>query len=568
MEQVQTASLIRRPFSLREAMALVVLVLLAGTLLFWNLGRRYLWQDEAATAVLAERLLEFGRPLGYDGRNLITMDVTADRDRIGFERRIRDPDAAIEYYVARGDFKADTTWIGQPWGQFVLAAASLQALGHNTLAARLPFAMCGLITVFVLYFFARREFDDPLLAWIAAFVLATNVFWVLHMRQCRYYAPSSLLLLLTFITYMRWQQASRFGAVLFILTAWTWFQFDYGTFWPVVGVLAVGALLSRDRPAIRSLAVFALLGACVAPWVVYYELLSRLKETIFGWQYRLGGTIFNFNQYVIPLVLLAFVGWLVWHDWQALTPRRRQSLLLAAGILIVQLVWVPLVAPAPYHRYIVTSTPFAALLLAYGAIRASELLLGEAPQSLHRSGLSLLLAFVLVATPVFSAMSIFIIPRNPLRTPDTGSVLRSDWRWLYMDLTDQVRDPNREVVEFLRTRLAPDDEILITYEDIPLMFYLPQRIRGGISCFRLLDSGPPPRFFVNRSLLPYLDFQTQALSEYLGSAKWAALEHDIPDLRAGNCPDPAVHFAQDSGDGQLLLIAVRVPDEGTKDSRP
>ena len=34
---------------------------------------------------------------------------------------------------------------------------------------------------------------------------------------------------------------------------------------------------------------------------------------------------------------------------------------------------------------------------------------------------------------------------------------------------------------------APNDEILINYEDIPLMYYLPNPIRGGISAFRVED---------------------------------------------------------------------------------
>jgi predicted membrane-bound mannosyltransferase len=40
-----------------------IIASLAAILLFWGLSDRYLWQDEAATAVLSARLLKFGRPL-------------------------------------------------------------------------------------------------------------------------------------------------------------------------------------------------------------------------------------------------------------------------------------------------------------------------------------------------------------------------------------------------------------------------------------------------------------------------------------------------------------------------
>lgn len=53
---------------------------LAAVLLLWGLSNKYLWQDEAVTAVLAERMLKFGRPLAYDGVNLITIDYFLAED--------------------------------------------------------------------------------------------------------------------------------------------------------------------------------------------------------------------------------------------------------------------------------------------------------------------------------------------------------------------------------------------------------------------------------------------------------------------------------------------------------
>ena len=52
-----------------EALGLAMIAVLAAVLLFWGLADPYLWQDEAATAVLATRMLRFGKPLAYDGVN-------------------------------------------------------------------------------------------------------------------------------------------------------------------------------------------------------------------------------------------------------------------------------------------------------------------------------------------------------------------------------------------------------------------------------------------------------------------------------------------------------------------
>src|SRR5207244_11166030 len=102
--------------------------------------------------------------------------------------------AALRYDVARGDFREDTAWTAQPWGQFVAAGASLAAFGRSTGAARAPFALAGLATVLLLFWYARTQFEDRLLACLAAGPLLANIFWLLHARQSRYYALSSLLL--------------------------------------------------------------------------------------------------------------------------------------------------------------------------------------------------------------------------------------------------------------------------------------------------------------------------------------------------------------------------------------
>ena len=128
---------------------------LAALLLFWALTEKYLWQDEAATAVLAVRMLKFGRPMAYDGKNLLTIDMQDEEEDAELSKRTKEPQAAIDFYVAEGNFKKDTTWKWQPWGLFAIAAAGIKLLGQTTLGARLPFALAGLATVPLLYYLVR-----------------------------------------------------------------------------------------------------------------------------------------------------------------------------------------------------------------------------------------------------------------------------------------------------------------------------------------------------------------------------------------------------------------------------
>ena len=50
----------------------LLIVCLSAVLCFCGLGRRTLWQDEGETAVLAQRVLEYGIPKALsDGHNLV-----------------------------------------------------------------------------------------------------------------------------------------------------------------------------------------------------------------------------------------------------------------------------------------------------------------------------------------------------------------------------------------------------------------------------------------------------------------------------------------------------------------
>ena len=306
---------------------------LAAFLLVWHLGRPYLWQDEAATAVLSKRMLTFGRPLAYDGLNLITIDHFAAADAASLDQRTRDPHRAVEFYVRRGDYKPDTTWKWQPWGQFVLASLSFKLLGATTLAARLPFALLGIATVVLVYWFAWEFFQSWPTAFLASIFLALNGYWILHARQCRYYSPSSFFLTLTIAGYARWQSGRRWGIAAFLLAAWCWFQVDYGTIWPVLGVLFADALIAQRRRLWRPVIVGIVLAVTIAPFAYYYELWGRLAMPIASWQDRLVRNVFNVNQFIVPLLILAGATAVVVYRWKILASLERRLITIMCAIL-------------------------------------------------------------------------------------------------------------------------------------------------------------------------------------------------------------------------------------------
>lgn len=576
----------RRSF---ERAVTVAIAAAAAFLLFRDLGSPYLWQDEAATAILGERLFRHGKPIAYDGKNLVSMDSFADEDLATIDQRTTDPQATIRYLVERGDFRDDLAWTGQPWGQFVAAGASLSVFGRNTSAARLPFAIAAFLTVLVLHRLARRLFGSAWMAALTSGLLLGNVYWVLHSRQARYYSLSGLFLLLTVIAFLHWLRRGRYGAALFVGAAWVWFQIDFGTFWPVLGTLAASALFFRLRSGapmagggvaseasesrmgegqelLRILAVFGALVASVAPWIWYYELLQRLKRPASTLDARLLGNLFHVNQFLIPLALVLLGAFLLWRQ-RATDARSAESssasetrtvIGICMAILPALYFWVSFVAPWHFYRYFVAVTPLAALLSAWIASTLGRAVVGRlsrtaAPSETKVAIVTIGIALLTMMTPLVSNVTAALLP--PISSHPRGVFLRPELSLFASELFGRRPDPNRIVVEYLREHAHPEDEILATYEDLPLQFYLENPIRGGVTAFRV-EAPAPPRFLVVRQSVGFLHWPV--FQREIARHRWVQAAVSAPDIPFGNNPDPEAQARWTHPDPANLILAERV----------
>ncbi|HET7784870.1 MAG TPA: hypothetical protein VFL36_02775 [Myxococcales bacterium] len=510
----------------------------AAALLFSRLGAVYLWQDEALTAILGERMMRHGKPLSWDGVNVVTQDNFAAEDFASIDGRTGSAEAAIGYFKARGDFKEDTTWVLHPWGQFLAAGLSLAALGHGTWQARLPFALAAFCTVLLLYMYAARAFASRSVALVAALLLTGNSYWILHARQCRYYALSSLALLLSVAAWDRWQRGGRFGAAAFAAAGFFYFQVEFGSFFPSMAVLAALAVAAAWPRPLRALRVFAALAAAVAPFAWYYELYGRRFASLISWRTRFVGNLFNMNQYLVALPIVAVGAWMLWRRRDVLPARQREVLVATVALIAVMLVWVPSVAPFHYHRYIVQLTPLAALLVAWTAGQIADRCAPSWRTPALAGCIALAALSALPSWPVTAAILAIEYP-DQFDGSLAESVTRSELLDAGREIFEERPDPNRATVEFLQARLRSGDEVITNYEDFPLMFYTGARIRGGISAFRVEDrSAPPARFLVLRKSVPfgYWPVYRREARRW----KWRFSGAGGPDVPFGNNPDPSV----------------------------
>ena len=179
----------------RPHLPVAIVLCAAAVLLFTNLGRGYLWEDEADTATLARNILRDGVPTAWDGVTLVEPDRgTRLNDRL--------------------------VMVSHPWLEYYIAAGAFALLGPTPFALRAPFALCGLATILVVYLLALRHTRDRRVGTAAAILLAASTQFLIYGQQGRNYTLNTLLTCLLIVQFFRlrsWGSAGLFAAIAVLL---------------------------------------------------------------------------------------------------------------------------------------------------------------------------------------------------------------------------------------------------------------------------------------------------------------------------------------------------------------
>jgi hypothetical protein len=170
----------RRPANKRVwiAWSLVVLIL-SGWMLFFNLGHYYLWYDEADPALFAKGIARTGDTSAVIDHNI--------------------------YAYHNGSLLKNLRGRYQPPVPYFLAAPFVGADGTGRFWPRFPFAVCGLLSVGLLLCWMIKS-DIGASAWIVMSIgLLGNVSFFLFCRQCRYFSLTILFSLAIVYLYLNWK---------------------------------------------------------------------------------------------------------------------------------------------------------------------------------------------------------------------------------------------------------------------------------------------------------------------------------------------------------------------------
>jgi hypothetical protein len=457
---------------------LVGILAVAAVLLFYQLGQRPFWQDEAETACLAKNVLKFGLPYAFDGVNVVSQEEEREFDKTG-------------QYL----------WRWSPWMQIYLQAAGFAVGGMETAAGRAPFALAALLSVFWTYRLVRRHFGDRSWALMAATLLTLSVPFLLIGRQARYYAPGTLFVLWTLDAFLSdWERRWRPLGVTFLGMVLL-FHANYLLFLSFAPTAMAAAILvypERMRAGAKRLLLLA--GATLAVAVVPGVLLYRIGRQsgmfdILLVPENLMLYFADLSMFCIPLPVAAALAWR-WRRfatrWERPADAGERFVLFGAVLIVLSLLFLGMV-PQRFFRYIAHLLPLCAILLAFCVRR----LWGFCRVS------AVLLFFLLACTnwlAVYPMERLKIVNRPWQNDFRMLTSLNFPIKLFATELLCGYPDVNTAIVAFFRANARPGQTVLAEYGDLPLMFYVDGlRVIGGLQ--GPVDAAEKPDWILRRRVV-------------------------------------------------------------------
>jgi 4-amino-4-deoxy-L-arabinose transferase-like glycosyltransferase len=481
----------------------------SACLLLANLGNQYLWDDEAQAALVSKTILTEGVPRGYDGKNFFSQEKGAE-------------------------YGKNYIWRWHTWLPFYVLAGFYKVFGVSTFVSRLPFALFGVGTVFLTYFFARQLWPGSHIPVIAAALLAISVPFLLLSRQCRCYSLVMFFTMLSLYGYMALLQRKKYAAVLLFVASTLLFH-SLHIYMVVLfaTVLLHAVIFRRDRLKLL-LIVIAAVVLVNGPWLVWLAGINyrrphgvRLTEPLLlaAWAKTFLLTIIC---YVFPLWLPVVAAIL------AVVRRVRTGrfllrerlfwgkLSLPVFFVIFNILVIAVISPLPYFRYVAPSVPLVVILVAVIVDAAVKV------------------------SPVFAVVVVAALI--------AGSQLKD---YLY-EITHDYDGPIEGIVSYLNKHGNKSDIVAITYGDLPLKFYTKMRVVGGLTGEDLSPAVNARWVIVRKHDVSDDERVSNYLLNYTDWSKYRKITLNYPDISWENREDPFEHRFRTCTDEDKVVIHERI----------
>ncbi len=498
----------------KEYIFLVVVLSVASVLLLANLGNRYLWQDEAENALVSKTILTHGVPRGCDDKN----SFSQAGELVFGDNRIHAVDPWVPYYLLAGFFKI---------------------FGVSTFIARFPYALFGIATIALIYFFAKSLTKDTKTAAVATVLLLLSVPFLLLSRQCRYYSLAAFLSLLVLHSYLLILERNKAGSIIFVISNILLFHCNHLFCATLLVTVFTHALLCHRKLLVKVFVLCIIVSVVAVPWVIW---VSGMKYTeLFG--YRLFNREFfrylmwyllGIHTYVFPFYLL-----LVPVAKVLLSEQRHKSakafvsdnmflwkrLLLLFLFIVFTVIGLSIGSPNIYFRYTAQLIPvfcIIAAIIIMSVIRA------------HFKKAIVIIAILFTA--------VFFMDYRHGKAGSGSDIQYLNFFDYIEEITHDYDGPIEGIVKYLNENGTSEDVVAITYGDLPLKFYTNMKVLGGLT-----NEDPTPAkqadwvIIRQHSVGPNDYFMKRYLKKNVPFDKYEKITIDYPDIGWSNRPSPYYH---------------------------
>ncbi len=517
---------------------LAATLIAAALLLFWSLDGRYLWQDEAETALLAKSILKHGVPIGFDGKNVVSQE--ASKEFVAGSR--------LPYFL----------WRWSPWVQFYVTAGSFSLFGVNTLAARLPFATLGLLAVFLTYLFALRLTNSLTIARLSAFYLTVSVPFLLHVRQARWCAPAYCAFLGMLLSLEGLKAGRKYSTAWFVVTAVLLFYTNYfvaiGLLLCILLAIPLSKLEAKREIFLKLFLSYTAIAALVLPGFFLFQILNKSKSFSFS------SSIRQFYYYLcdyftfmlpFPLFFLLLCGLIAARTILGPNDSRKRPVLFLVAISVLYVAYLS-TGPWLEFRYLTMLLPVVSILLAVVTAMAFRI----------NAAVGFLLMAVVITSDVLHKIPLGYIdkpattPADPF--PSLGPVRFPLLGFLY-EVTHHFDAPEYVIAQYLNAHASRSDTVLTTYDDLPLQFYTKLRVAGGLEGRKLPETAD---WLIKRrwimSNVPGKDGDVDTrIAKLVENHIYSIVSLRKFDHMLGTNPDPKHHFFATPASGPKLVLLKR-----------
>ncbi len=335
---------------------LIFMLFIMAILAFANLGNRFMYLDEAETALLGKNILTYGYPRAWDGNFLIT--------------------------AANGnDFDQNFVFIRYPWLQYYIAAFG-QILGNTNFCVRFWFVILGVISIIPLYRLALNFTERRQTALIAAALYSLSIPVLIYVRSVRYYSPSLLFTILTYLFYLKFIKTPSYkNSIYFSIVSILLFHSFHAFFFITMAVMILCYIIfdfSKEniKKFIISLIIITLF--TLPPFIYYYSHITYLGTTREGFQglylflLQLPGYFWIMHVNFFPVIPLLSIIVIIKVSKRLFSPKKRSNLMplknrirwLLIGPIIIDIIFVSLFSIYFADRFLIACIPSCFILSA------------------------------------------------------------------------------------------------------------------------------------------------------------------------------------------------------------